>query len=180
MYTAKDTEKDKLEVFKRNEKWQDVIKEFLAAWKEFFDIAVMRNEFHKIRAGFSVKDTGTYIQWYHLPDSPHVGPERKLLHLPPSLELFNVTYRRRCLRQRREEISAAYFEGEGLIGKEDWQLMTVNFNHLLDIVGATSLLRERTVDAKCEHAAAAEAAREVHEDRMAIFSDYLDGLAEVL
>lgn len=185
MYDTMDTEANKLKVFNENTKWQKIIDEFLAAWAEFFDYETGDKESWEIPRELSVVGQGLTIRWKH--GGVYWGNY--------ALTVSNIK-RKRILRRpgwpRRVEGSAKRdiisFHRFDIISfhqwkSQDWFLWFINFDRLLDIVSATRLLRERALVAKdaCEVREEANMdACEVHKDKLEIFNDYLDGLAEVL
>lgn len=193
MFDAKEVSLEKLEVFRQNERWKKILDELLSAWTQFFNYETGHKDPYNWVDGLQVEDEKLCIQWnrtygksqWHSTRGYTYTVDDRIETVITRLEVLNIVRRRKWLGLRKKciETTVLILRHEVDIprdsiskqcwrGKSDlWEVPNVNFEYLGDIVDAIRLLRERTIDAKD--------VGEAHGENMQIFSEHLDGLADV-
>lgn len=187
MLDAKQVALQQRELFRKNVKWQGILDKLLAAWTLYFNFETghedpynWTNELAVTGEGLSVCWSRSYSGRYGVTrvEDPRVVTTR--------LEILNVKRGRKWLglRKKRTETTVLCLRHEVTIPKDDvpkqcwrvtkvlWKVCNVNVDRLVDIVNAIELLKRRAVGA--------EEDSEAQQERLKVFNDYLDGLADVI
>jgi len=180
---AKQIQLERRELFKQNEKWQQVLDTLLTAWTQYFNFATSYRDPGNWVEKLDVEGEGLAVRWHRTwgKDAIH---DDELRIVTTWLEIFSMCQRRWFGLGKAIEIKVLCLHHQVTIPKDDiprhcwrekrdlWEVYSANFNYLVDIVHAIGLLKRRSVDA-------AEDSK-THQEQLEIFSDFLDGLADVL
>jgi len=179
------------ELFRQNEKWQRIIDKLLTAWTQYFNFRTCHEDPYNWTEELVAEGEGLCVRWRRTVGSKfdtrvYVLPEAEDYRVVVTwLDIFNVERGRKWLglRRKRKETKVLCMHHEVTIPYADipkqcwrvrkvpWEVYNVNSDHLVSIINAITLLKRCAIGAKEDS--------DTQQERMEIFNDFLDGLADI-